>query len=156
MDRGKWSQQDVPHKGWQCCDFEDLGDLVGTCEMCETQSIRYVHYMEHPNYGDVLGVGSVCAGHMEEDYTAAQERERQAKSKVNRRTRWMQAQWKESARGNRYINRNGFNVVLYRRSGRWAYRIEEREAGQSWSESGFASEDDAKLAAFERFVGLQE
>ena len=68
----------------------------------------------------------------------------------------MQAQWKESARGNRYINRNGFNVVLYRRSGRWAYRIEERETGQSWSESGFDSEDDAKLAAFERFTDLRE
>ena len=156
MDRGKWSQQGVPHRGWEFQSLEDLGDLVGTCGMCETQSIRYVHYMEHPDYGDVLGVSSVCAGHMEEDYTAAQERERQAKSKVNRRTRWMQAQWKESARGNRYINRNGFNVVLYRRSGRWAYRIEERETGQSWSESGFDSEDDAKLAAFERFTDLRE
>ena len=156
MDRGKWSQQGVPHRGWQFRSLEDLGDLVGTCEMCESQSIRYVHYMEHPDYGDVLGVGSVCAGHMEEDYTAAQERERRAKSKANRRTSWMQAQWKESAKGNPYINRNGFNVVVYARSGRWAYRIEERQTGQSWSESGFASEDDAKLAAFERYVDLQE
>ena len=65
MARGKWSLLSVPHSGWQLGGFEGLGDFVGTCEMCETQSIRYVHYMGHPNYPDVLGVGSVCAGHME-------------------------------------------------------------------------------------------
>lgn len=154
MAFGKWSQKGVPHKGWQFRSLEDLGDLVGTCEMCETQSIRYVHYMEHPDYGDVLGVGSVCAGNMEEDYAAAQERERQAKSTTNRRTRWMQARWRESARGNPYINRNGSNIVVFRRSNRWAYRIQDRQTEQSWGESGFSSEDEAKLAAFERFVTL--
>ena len=154
MDHGKWSQQAVPHKGWKFCGFTDLEDLVGTCEMCETQSIRYVHHMEHPDYGSVLGVGKVCAGHMEEDYRAAQEREKQAKSIADRRTRWMNAQWKESQQGNSYINRNGFNVVLYRSSDRWAYRIKERQAERSWSKSGFATEDAAKLAAFNLYVEL--
>ena len=116
--------------------LEDLGDLVGTCEMCETQAIRYLHYMEHPDYDGVLGVGSVCAGHMEEDYAAAREREKQARSRFNRRVRWLEAKWRVSARGNHYLNRNGFNVVVYRRSGRWAYRIEERGTGECWSESG--------------------
>ena len=156
MDRGKWSQQGVPHRGWQYHEFEDLGDLIGICEMCETQAIRYVHYMEHPDYGDVLGVGSVCAGNMGEDYTTAQERERQAKSKASRRTRWMQAQWRESARGNSYINRKGYNIVVYGSSGRWGYRIQDRQTEQSWSDSGFASEDDAKLAAFNLYVELQK
>ena len=55
----------VPHKGWFCVDLEDLGDILGTCEMCETQSIRYVHHMEHHDYPDVLGVGRVCAEKME-------------------------------------------------------------------------------------------
>ena len=154
MDHGKWSRQDVPHKGWKFFDFEDLGDLVGTCEMCETQSIRYVHYMKHPDYGSVLLVGRVCAGHMEEDYRAAQEREKQAKSIADRRTRWMNAQWKQSEIGNSYINRNGFNVVLYRSRYGWMYRIEERQGERSWSKSGFATRDDAKLAAFNLYVEL--
>ena len=138
MDRGKWSQQGVPHKGWQFCNLTDLGDLIGTCEMCETQSIRYLHHMEHPDYDAVLGVGSVCAGHIEENYKAAQEREREAKSIAKRRMRWMKAPWKKSLKGNSYINRNGFNVVMYRSSGRWAYRIRERQSERSWSKSGFA------------------
>ena len=122
--------------------------------MCETQAIRYVHYMEHPDYGAVLGVGCVCAGRMEEDYKAAQERERQAKSRTTRQARWMKAQWKKSQKGNLKINRRGFIVVVYRISGRWAYWIKERQGERSWSKSGFASEDKAKLAAFERYVDL--
>lgn len=42
---GKWSQKNIPHKDWTCIDIEDTGELSTTCEMCESQSIRYVHYM---------------------------------------------------------------------------------------------------------------
>ena len=156
MNRGKWSQSGVPHKGWTLAGFEDLGGLDGTCEMCETQSIRYVHHMEHPEYASVLGAGRVCASHMEEDYEAAHGREKKAKNLSKRRANWMSTEWKESSRGNHYINRQGFNTVLFRRNGCWAYRIEERESGQKWPKSGFATEDDAKLAAFKQFIALQE
>ncbi len=155
-DHGKWSQQGVPHKGWQFIDFEDLGGLDGTCEMCETRRIRYVHYMEHPDYDEVLGVGRVCAEKMEEDYVAAQQREKRAKSKVDRRTRWLNAKWRTSAKGNSFINRNGLNIVVYPSFRRWGYQIREREGERSRRQSGFASEDDAKLAAFECYVELQE
>jgi len=40
---GKWSQAGVPHRGWTCVDIDDLGEPSATCEMCETQEIRYVH-----------------------------------------------------------------------------------------------------------------
>ena len=155
-NRGKWSLQGVPHKGWRFSGLEDLGDLVGTCEMCETQSIRYVHNMDHPNYPGVLGVGSVCAGHMEGDFEAAEQREKKAVSLAGRRATWMKGQWRQSRNGNPYINRNGFNVVLYARSGRWAYKITQRESGHSWQGSRFATRDEAKLAAFERYAALQQ
>ena len=154
MDRGKWSQQGVPHKGWQFSHLIDLGDLVRTCEMCETRSIRYVHYMEHPDYDDVLRVGSACAGKMEEDYEAAKERDKNAKSKASRQRDWMNAPWKESQKGNSYINRKGYNIVLYQKSGCWAYIISERKGDQSWPGSDFATKDAAKLAAFNRYVEL--
>ena len=155
-DHGKWSQQGVPHKGWQYRGFTDLEDLVGSCEMCETRSIRYVHYMEHPDYDAMLGVGRVCAGKMEEDYTAAQQREKRAQSIARRRTTWMKAKWRTSSKGNSFINRNGLNIVVYPSFRRWGYQIREREGERSRRQSGFASEDDAKLAAFECYVELQE
>ena len=156
MDHGKWSQQGVPHKGWECVGMEDLGGLDGICEMCETTPIRYVHHMEHPDYGAVLGVGSVCAGNMEEDYAAAQERERKAQSMAGRRTRWMNGGWRTSANGNLFRNKNGFNIVVSGKFGGWSYRIKELEGERSWSRRGFASEDAAKLAAFKCFVALTE
>ncbi|MBO1518817.1 hypothetical protein J3U76_04035, partial [Oceanisphaera sp. DM8] len=73
--RGKWSRSGVPHRGWHCVDIEDLGSPQVECGMCESQSIRYVHHMEHPAYPEVLEVGCVCAGHMEEDVAAARTRE---------------------------------------------------------------------------------
>ncbi len=69
--RGKWSIAGVPHKGWTCVDIEDLGEPSAECEMCESQSIRYVHHMQHPQYANVLAVGCVCAGHMEGDLAAS-------------------------------------------------------------------------------------
>ena len=49
-------------------DVEDLGKVDAGCEMCETQEIRYVHHMKHPEYPGSLGVGCVCAGKIEDDY----------------------------------------------------------------------------------------
>ena len=124
--------------------------------MCETQDIRYVHYMEHDNYPEVLGVGSVCAGRMEEDYTAPRQREQRAKSSATRQSRWMNATWRKSRKGNPYLNRNGFNVVLYPTGNRWAFRIELRDSGRSWSKTGYATLEGAKLAAFHRYEDLRQ
>ena len=156
MSRGKWSVPGVPHKGWRLVSFDDLGDLLETCAMCETQEIRYVHYMEHDNYPEVLGVGSVCAGHMEEDYTAPRQREQRAKSLATRQSRWMNATWRESLKDNPFLNRNGFNVVLYPTSNLWAYRIERRDSGLSWRTTGYLTLEDAKLAAFHRYEDLRQ
>src|SRR5262249_6875738 len=48
-----------------------------TCEMCESQEVRYVHIMTHPNYKGQLEVGCVCAGNMGEGYAVASRRERE-------------------------------------------------------------------------------
>lgn len=155
VHHGKWSLPGVPHKGWQFRGFDDLGDIVGICEMCETQPIRYVHYLGHPDYPDVLGVGSVCAENMEEDYVAARERERRARSLAARRARWMNAEWRTSRKGNEYLNRDGFNIVLYRTGPGWAYRIQEHESTHSWWGTECDTIEEAKLAAFDRFIALQ-
>jgi hypothetical protein len=55
--RGKWSDPGIPHKGWECIDFEDLDEPSETCEMCEFQTIRYVHVMRHPEYPSPLRCG---------------------------------------------------------------------------------------------------
>jgi hypothetical protein len=78
---GKWSQPEVPHKGWVCVGMDDVGDDLITCEMCETAQVRYVHHMKHDGWPEALAVGYVCAGAMERDYVAAGEREKAFKRK---------------------------------------------------------------------------
>lgn len=74
------------------------------CEMCESQDIRYVHYMAHPSYPEVLGVGCICGGHMEGDLAASRHREAGMKSRSAKRRRWLSRAWKTSQNGNPYTH----------------------------------------------------
>ena len=153
---GKWSCAGVPHKGWTYSDIVDLGAPDQVCEMCETKSIRYVHYMEHPDYPDRLGVGCICASHMEQDYAAAKNREKQLKNVAQRRKKWPRRKWKESAKGNSYINTDGFNIVLYKRIAMWQCGFTNRETQEKfYPQKEYATLEQAKLAAFDHLISLK-
>ena len=161
---GKWSQSEVPHKGWSCVDLEDLGEPFAICEMCEHQEIRYVHTMRHPEYPELLGVCCVCAGNMEADYTSARRRESNAKSMAGKRSRFMNSpNWRATNNGGQRINRKGCLIVISKKysfgywikrnatewSG-WGFATEDeaKRGTTEWSQWGFATEDEAKRAAF--------
>jgi hypothetical protein len=155
---GKWSQTGVPKKGWSFTgDIEDLGSPNAVCEMCETVEIRYVHYMEHPKYPDVLGCGCVCAEKMEEDHMNPRRREAALRASAGRRKRWLSRKWKVSAKGNPYINADGFNITIFPNGdGSWGGRIENRASGGSVrSRRFYKTPEQAKLAAFDKMVSLK-
>lgn len=97
--RGKWSQPGVPHKGWRyVSDYdscEDGEDLHVTCEMCESQLIRYVHVMAHDDYPELLECGCVCAGRMEEDHVSAEARDKAMRLRATRKDRAKRSQEKK-------------------------------------------------------------
>ncbi len=119
---GKWREPGVPHRGWSCIGIEDLGEPDHVCEMCEVMPVRYIHAMEHPEYDDVLNVGCVCAGNMEQDYEGARQRERDFKKRQSRRKRWILREWRVSMSGNEFINTDGFNIVVFARGSSWSAR----------------------------------
>jgi hypothetical protein len=151
---GKWARAGVPKKGWSCIGIDDLGEPSAICEMCEHQEIRYVHTMRHPDYPDQLECGCVCAGHMEQDLIGARSREQRLKNGATRRKRWLVRKWKTSAKGNPYLKTGGFHIVVYpSRLQHWCFRLtrgQEEWASTRW----YASEDRAKLAAFDAMIGL--
>jgi len=149
---GKWAQPGVPHQGWTCVDVEDLGQPTQTCEMCEVIEIRYVHYMRHPHYTETLGVGCVCAEHMEQDYVGPRLREKQLRSKTQRRKSWVKRQWNVSSGGNPYVNTEGFNLAVFKASssGSWRLKVTCRATGQTqFGRRDYPSEQAAKLAALD-------
>ncbi|MCG8625184.1 MAG: hypothetical protein MJE68_24700 [Proteobacteria bacterium] len=156
---GKWSESGVPHKGWNCVGVTDLESPSAICQMCERKRIRYVHYMEHPDYDVTLAVGCVCAGNMEEDYVAAKNREKGLVSNARRKEKWLQRNWKISAKGNSYIKtRDGFHVVTYKKyDGTWGARITNCMTGEVQMSKGiYSTEDAVKLAAFDAMVFLKK
>lgn len=154
---GKWSQPGVPHKGWSCIDIEDLGEPSATCEMCETQEIRYVHHMQHPGYPEVLGCGCVCTGHMESDYEGARQREKVLRNASARRRKWPTRDWRVSRNGNPFLNADGYNVVVYPAGHGWGFRVSNRSTDKNLvSRRVLASMDAAKLRAFDAVVWMKE
>jgi hypothetical protein len=145
---GKRRLAGVPHKGWTCTNIEDCGEPQFVCEMCEVQEIRFVHEMWHDDYG-ALKVGCVCAGHMEENIAGARQREARFKQRQSRRARWLRRTWRVSAKGNPFLNTDGFNVVVFTHGTGWAARILDTWSDRSWFLRGYASEVEAKLATFD-------
>jgi hypothetical protein len=148
---GKWSQVGVPHRGWTCVDVGDLGSPDAECEMCETTSIRYVHYMEHPNYPDRLGVGCICAGNMEGSLRASRARESAMKSRASKRERWLTRTWKTSTKGNLTIVSDGYRVTVYRRGAGWGCTVAARDDSEvQHSKRNYETQAEAQLAGFDQ------
>ena len=153
--RGKWSEKGVPHKGWHCIDIEDLGEPEQKCEMCESQDIRYIHYMEHAQYPEVLKVGCVCAGHMEEDLSGAKRRDDFMKSRSTKRKTWLSRKWKTSQKGNDFIKVDGYIITIFLRNGSW-YALIKSEDGlyEKFSRRSYKTKEEIKIASFDFMTKL--
>ena len=153
---GKWKLAGVPHKGWTCTDIEDLGEPNMTCEMCETTEIRYVHYMEHPNYPEILGCGCVCAGHLEENYDRAHAREKVLRNEAIRRKNWVKRKWRTSLKGNSFIISDGFAITVFQKGDYWSASIKDKAFDKvHYTKKPYSSENAAKLAAFDSMIFLK-
>jgi hypothetical protein len=156
---GKWLVSGVPHRGWTCTNVTDLDEPSFTCEMCEVMVIRYVHTMEHPDYPEPLDCGCICAGNMEEDYAAAERREREMKNRSLRRARFPQLSgWRETRAGNETIKtRDGFRVVVFPHGAAWSGLVEDLETGiKRFAQKRYSSPVEVKLAAFTAMCRLAE
>lgn len=155
--RGKWSDPEVPHKGWTCVWVDDLGEPSELCQMCESKEIRYVHYMTHPDYPEELPVGCVCAENMEQDYVNPRQREKKLKNLARRRKSWAKRQWRESARGNYYLNVEGYNIALFQKTDRrgtyWSLVIKNRlDENAQFSNRRYETLERVKQAALTALV----
>ena len=159
----RWDTPGIPHKGWHCIHVADLCDEQGedytpfVCEMCGKENLRFVHTICHPDYPRKLKVGCICAGKMESDYEAPKQRERRLVNLAGRRSRWLKREWKLSANGNHWLRIQEHRVVILRdkyRSERWRYLIVDPLDEEHYGGSSYATQDAAKLAAFDELASL--
>jgi hypothetical protein len=159
---GLWGAPGVPQRGWVCIAMDDLGAPSEICEMCGHAQIRYVHVMRHQGYPDDLRCGCVCAGYMAEDMRAAEKREKTLKQEAGIKARWLTRGWKNSWKGNQYINVAGNNVVVFRhhqkdpyRRPTWGFKITRigSEEG-AFSTEVFKTADEAKSSVLTLLLTL--
>ena len=94
-----------PNTGWEYVGEDDLGDLLGNCELCDT-SIRYVHYVQHEHW-EQMGVGTNCCDNLTGTQEATEYRKR-----LGRLRRFISSsRW--SSDGDRHmIKQDGLSVAV--------------------------------------------
>ena len=114
----RWDKPDFPHKGWICIGMVDLGEFAETgdieyesCEMCDKERIRYVHIMDHGDYGTIR-VGSSCAAKMEGDYTNPKQRDIECQKLSARRSNFLKREWVRKTNGNYTLRYKGDNITI--------------------------------------------
>jgi hypothetical protein len=143
---GKWSDEGVPHRGWNYVDYDYVGDDKITCEMCEFQDISHVHIVEHPDYPSRLRVGCVCAEKLTEDYLTARGNEKAQKAKLRRRRTLAKKIWSVSAGGNPTIIIDSVRYTVFQRNGGWKASLSEYGEPAIFYEHVWPTEADAKSA----------
>jgi hypothetical protein len=154
---GLWDQPGIPHRGWRCVDVYDIREdgqnaedtEYATCEMCGKEQVRFVHIIEHDNVPERLNVGCICAMKLSGDYVNPERHESRLRRKALRKKNWLTRKWRTSAKGNEFLNVDGFNLVIipsHYHAGMWKYKINDR-----FSSKSYASVDHAKMALFEDF-----
>lgn len=156
----RWDRQSIPHKGWECIGMDDLGEFVESgeieyenCEMCGKERIRYVHIMKHED-GNILRVGSSCAGNMEKDYSESEQRDAEVKRKALRRANFLKQVWNENQKGNLLLTYKGYRITIIK-SKYSSYGVAFRNE-YFWTYKGRRNLDlsTAKRLAFELFDSL--
>ncbi len=155
MATGKWRELEVPHKGWRWIDSVDLGKERMVCEMCESATIRYVHYAEHDNWSGILAVGCICVEYMTEDYVGPRCSEKRLRRNAGRRASFPKRRWKRSKKGNSHIDLDGYHVVLSQRGALWHILINLPNTAE-WVdiEKEVMDKQEAMMIAFDSVMQL--
>lgn len=91
--------------------------------------VRCVHHMEHPDCPEGLGAGCIRAENMENDHDAPRRRWRTLRNAAQRRGRLLRRKWKVSAKGNAYLNTDVLNITVFQKMARLRRaRIKDRAA----------------------------
>lgn len=119
--------------------------------------------MEHADYDGTVAAGCVCAEHMEEDYSSperpsrAKAREGLLRNSASRMKRWLTLRgWKLSRKGNPYISKNAYHIVIFPTGAQYSFKIERKNSNKPYFyRRSFDSIDAAKLSSFDAMSFLE-
>lgn len=117
----------APTDGWRCIGINDVREddrdaPLSSCELCGCAHVRYEHIMDNDLYFEPVTVGCICAGIMEGNVLAAEERERKMANRAKRKRNFLKHKWQHPWRG--YWRRvyRGREVEILESGGRYTAR----------------------------------
>lgn len=147
---GNWVKLGIPHKEWTCVGIKDHGVPTTVCEMCSAPLVRYVHYMQHPDYPEVLRVGEDCARHMQQPLVNPKKREASLQTLARlEKTLWTQ-KWHVSQSGNLYARTVGYVLMIFGQEECWSVRVvNDTTKKRALSTKDYKTQEEAVLGAFD-------
>ncbi|MGV8814714.1 MAG: hypothetical protein ACOH2D_11460 [Gelidibacter sp.] len=148
-----WNIPGVPHKGWVLDYVHDIREdgqsqdetTYETCMMCNNERIRYVHVLNHKDFGDEFRVGCVCAERMTNDYVNPKKQEQRLRNNSQRRINWLKKEWKISKNGNLYLKKSDHHIVIYKDKKTQKFKC---IIGDLFGNKQFENLEHAKIAVF--------
>lgn len=125
----------APVTGWRCVDIIDVREddydaPLSECELCGCAHVRYEHVMDNDLYFEPVTVGCICAGIMEGDILAAEERERQMRNRSKRKRNFLKHEWRHEWRGLWHRTYRGQEVQIRESGGRYSVHAGNKAANR--------------------------
>lgn len=126
-----------PAHGWEFLGYEDLGELIGSCELCG-HPLRHQFYVHHERWG-TMEVGTYCCDSLTDTELASnavesQKRHEDRKRRFIRSTRWSERNGVHSIAQQKLTVRilpspSGFHIEMNGTRGKHSYpTLEEAKA----------------------------
>jgi hypothetical protein len=131
----------MPLSGWYLQGSDDLGDLIGNCEWCDTQ-IRYVYAIIHPTWGS-MAVGTDCCDKLTESEEASKHHKEYVKNRDKLKRFLSSSRWHSDEEGNQCIKRGGLDAYIKHIDGQFFIKFGPVQGKMAWP-----TLLDAKIGAF--------
>ena len=132
----------MPRSGWSLIGSDDLGDLVGNCELCETR-LRHIYLIEYPSWG-AMAVGTDCCDRLTGTTDARAYLDQYTKSRAKRKRFVSSPRWQAFHTGEFAIKQSGIRIRISPSNGKFRIFMD--------GVAGKVNHDtilDAKLKVFE-------
>lgn len=99
-----------PKVGWEFAGYDDLGDLIGRCDLCGTE-IRHVFLVYHSNW-PAMEVGEICCDHLTCTELASNHMESIRRFNDRRKRFVSSTRWEQYRLGQEFIMQNRILVEV--------------------------------------------
>jgi hypothetical protein len=99
----------MPQSDWTLLATDDLGELCGHCEYCDTE-LRYIYAITHPKWGS-MAVGTDCCDRLTMSSTASEHHAKYVKER-DRRARFVNSKRWNSQPDGWHIKRKGISFAI--------------------------------------------